>query len=56
MLGPGGADFVTTADGTLLMYMHGWQAPDVGPGVGTRALWLYRFDAKASTSPTVGDL
>jgi hypothetical protein len=56
MLGPGGADFVTTADGTLLMYMHGWQAPDVGPGVGTRALWLYRFDAKANTSPTVGDL
>lgn len=56
MLGPGGADFVTSPDGTVLMYMHGWENPDVGPGVGTRKLWLYRFDATGGAMPTLTTL
>lgn len=44
MLGPGGADTVKAPDGTLFMYMHGWDAPDVGPDKGTRKLWLYRLE------------
>jgi len=43
MLGPGGADFVAAPDGTLLIYMHGWLAPNVGAPDGSRKLWLYRL-------------
>jgi GH43 family beta-xylosidase len=49
MLGPGGADTVKAADGTLFMYMHGWDSPDVGPDKGTRKLWLYRLDFAGQT-------
>lgn len=45
MLGPGGADTVVAKDGTLFMYMHGWDAPKVGDDPGAeRKLWLYRLD------------
>lgn len=45
MLGPGGADTVVAKDGTLFMYMHGWDAPKVGDDAGAeRKLWLYRLD------------
>ena len=44
MLGPGGADFVSAADGTLFIYMHGWHEPNEGPPNGTRKLWMYRMD------------
>jgi GH43 family beta-xylosidase len=49
MLGPGGADTVKAADGTLFMYMHGWDSPDVGPDKGTRKLWLYRLEFNGQT-------
>ena len=48
MQGPGGADFVTAADGTRFIYMHGW-TPKVGDG-GARSLWLYRFGASGETA------
>lgn len=51
MLGPGGADFVKAADGTTFMYMHGWESPDVGPGVGARKLWFYRFETPPKIAP-----
>ena len=54
MLGPGGADTVTAPDGTLFMYMHGWDAPKVGPG-GERKLWLYRLDFEGS-KPAIAPL
>ena len=48
MLGPGGADFVKAADGTLFMYMHGWLAPDVGPPAG-RKMWMVRLKGNGNT-------
>ncbi len=46
MKGPGGADTVKTSDGTLLMYMHGWEDPHIGPDdkEARRKLWLYRLE------------
>lgn len=49
MLGPGGADFVKAADGTVFMYMHGWLAPNVGGSNGKRELWFYRFVVNGKT-------
>ncbi|RYE93499.1 MAG: hypothetical protein EOO75_04220, partial [Myxococcales bacterium] len=43
MKGPGGADLVKAIDGTLLMYMHGWEGADIGEGF-KRKLWLYRLE------------
>ena len=54
MAGPGGLDFVTAPDGTLLTYMHGWIAGKVGDA-GGRKLWLYRMKA-AKKNPTIADL
>lgn len=48
MLGPGGADFVKAADGTLFIYMHGWLAPDVAPD-GSRKLWMYRMKVNGNS-------
>ncbi len=52
MLGPGGADFVKAEDGTLFIYMHGWLAPDVGPEVGSRKLWMYRLKVNGESVST----
>jgi hypothetical protein len=50
MLGPGGADFVKAADGTLFIYMHGWLAPDVGSPNGSRRLWMYRMNVSGNSA------